>query len=134
MTDPIADMLTRIRNASAVKKADVVLPFSKFKYQLAQLLVAEGWLAAVEHIEREKGSGSFDELRLVLKYNKSGKPAMMNMRRISTPGRRLYADHKHLPYVLNGYGMAVISTSQGLLSDKQARTQKVGGEIVCEIY
>jgi small subunit ribosomal protein S8 len=134
MTDPIADMLTRIRNAQAVRKVNVAVPFSVFKHNLAKLLVAEGWLSGVEHIAAPKGSGSFDELRVTLKYTKSGKPAIINLRRISKPGRRVYRDADSLPRVLNGLGTAIISTSQGLLTSQQARRTHLGGEIICEIY
>ncbi len=134
MTDPISDMLTRIRNAQSVKKTDLVFPFSKFKYKLAQLLVEEGWVQSVEKIALKKGSGSFDQLKIVLKYNKSGKPIIMSLKRISKPGRRLYTDYKNLPYVLNGLGIVIISTSRGLFTDKKARKEKIGGEIICEIY
>ncbi|MDP3899500.1 MAG: 30S ribosomal protein S8 [bacterium] len=134
MTDPIADMLTRIRNAQAVKKADVVLPFSKFKYELAKLLLTEGWLQAVEKITKQKGKGSFDELKLTLKYNKSGKPAISSLTRISKPGRRIYTEYKTAPYVLNGLGIAVISTSKGLMTNKRSRREKIGGEVIFEIY
>jgi len=133
MTDPIADMLTRIRNAQAVKKTEVVLPFSKFKYNLAQLLVKEGWLAGVEKTAKSTKRG-FDEMCLKLKYHKSGKPVIMSLNRISKPGRRVYVDYQHLPYVLNNLGIAVVSTSRGLMTNKEARRAKIGGEVVCEIY
>ena len=133
MTDPISDMLTRIRNAQAVKKTEVVLPFSKFKYNLGKLLVDEGWLAGVEKVKYGKGQ-NFNELRIKLKYNKSGKPAITKLKKVSKPGRRIYADYQRLPYVLNNLGIAVISTSKGLMTNKKARKEKIGGEVVCEIY
>ncbi len=133
MTDPIADMLTRIRNAQAVRKTDVVLPFSKFKYSLAQLLVKEGWLLEAEKISKGE-KRVFDEIKIKLKYKGNGKPVILNLKKVSKPGRRVYADHKNLPYVLNNLGIAVISTSQGLMSNKKAYREKVGGEIICEIY
>lgn len=132
MTDPIADMLTRIRNAQAVKKPEVTVPYSKFKHQLAELLVREGWLAGTQTIPSAKGN--FSELLLQLKYAKSGRPAMMKLTRVSTPGRRVYTGTKRLPYVLNGFGMAVVSTSSGLMTNIEARKKGVGGEVVCEIY
>lgn len=125
-------MLTRIRNAQAVKKAEVVVPYGKFKHQLATLLASEGWLAGVEKVDSSKGN--YAELRLKLKYTKSGRPAMMKISRVSTPGRRVYAGKERLPFVLNGMGIAVISTSQGLMTNIEARKKGVGGEIVCEIY
>lgn len=133
MTDPIADMLTRIRNAQAVKKTEVCLPFSKFKYNLALVLVQEGWLEGSEKMAAGQKS-SFDQLCLKLKYNKSGKSVIMNIKRVSKPGRRVYANYQELPYVLNGLGIAIISTSQGLMTNKQARRAKIGGEVICEIY
>lgn len=132
MTDPIADMLTRIRNAQAVKKTEVAVPFSKFKYNLAQVLAEEGWLVSVEENSADKNN--FRELRLKLKYHKSGRPVIMSLRRVSKPGRRVYVDYEHLPRVLNGLGVAVVSTSHGLMTNKEARRAKIGGEIICEIY
>ena len=132
-SDPIADMLTRIRNAQAVNKTEVILPFSKFKHNLAGLLVSEGLLIGLEKIN-EGGKTNFNQLKLTLKYNRSGKPAISNIKKISKPGRRVYTNHQHLPYVLNGFGIAVVSTSKGLMTNKQARKEKIGGEIICEIY
>ncbi len=133
MTDPISDMLTRIRNAQAAKKAEVVLPFSKFKYNLANLLVEEGWLLGVEK-KAKGGKRPFDEIKIKLKYKSNGKPAILSLKRVSKPGRRVYADCRNMPYILNNLGIAVISTSKGLISNKKARKEKIGGEIVCEIY
>jgi len=133
MTDPIADMLTRIRNAQSVRKTEVVLPFSKFKYNLAELLVSEGWLLGVEKVAKGE-KRFFDEIKLKLKYKSNNKPAILSLKRISKPGRRVYVDYQNLPYVLNNLGIAVISTSKGLMSNKKAKKEKIGGEIVCEIY
>ena len=132
-SDPIADMLTRIRNAQAVNKTEVILPFSKFKFNLATLLVSEGLLISADKIS-ESSKVSFNQLKLVLKYNRSGKPVMTSIQKVSKPGRRVYTDHLKLPYVLNGLGIAVISTSKGLMTNKKARKIKMGGEIICEIY
>ena len=132
-SDPIADMLTRIRNAQAVNKTEVILPFSKFKFNLATLLVSEGLLVSADKIE-ESSKSSFNQLKLVLKYNRSGKPVMTSIQKVSKPGRRVYTDHQKLPYVLNGLGIAIISTSQGLMTNKKARKVKMGGEVICEIY
>ena len=137
MTDPIADMLTRIRNASAIKKPDVVLPMSKMKFEVAKILKKEGWVNDVEVI---KGSGkkneanAFDELKIALKYKKSGKPYITSIKRISKPGLRVYTNKVSLPKVLNNLGIAIISTSSGLMTNKEARKQGLGGEIICEIY
>lgn len=129
MTDPIADMLTRIRNAVAVKKPEVVLPFSKLKFSIAKLLETEKYLAKVEKFK----TGQFDELKISLIYTEKG-PAIRHIKRISTPGQRIYVSGKEMPTVLNGYGTAVVSTSQGIMTNKEARKKNVGGELVCEIW
>lgn len=137
MTDPIADMLTRIRNASAVGKSEVVLPMSKIKYNVAKILKKEGWIESVEEIKtngKKNASFQFDEIRIVLKYKKDKKPAITNLKRISKPGLKIYADKNNIPRVLNNLGMAIISTSRGLKTDKEARREGVGGEVICEIY
>lgn len=129
MTDPIADMLTRIRNAQLVGKDFVILPSSKLKFNLANILVKQGYLLQAEKVEE----GGRPTLRLKLKYiNKE--PIIKNLKRISKPGRRVYLKKKQLPYVLNNMGMAVISTSNGLMTNKEARQKNLGGEIICEIY
>ena len=129
MTDPIADMLTRIRNAQAVKKSDVVVPYSKLKMNLANILVKEGYLGMAEKID-EAGKVI---IKITIKYEPNG-PVIKNLKRISKPGRRVYVGTKDLPYVLNNIGIAVISTSQGLHTNKVAREKKLGGEVLCEIY
>jgi len=137
MTDPIADMLTRIRNAQAVKKPELVLPMSKIKFEIAKILKQEGWILDAEIIKTEiekNRSKSFDQLRLVLKYKKSGKSVITSIKRISKPGLRIYAGKDNLPKVLNGFGMAVISTPEGMMTNKEARKKKIGGEIICEVY
>jgi small subunit ribosomal protein S8 len=137
MIDPIGDMLTRIRNASAARKAEVVLPMSKIKHEIAKIFKTEGWVHEVEVI---KGAGvknktaAFDQLRIVLKYKKSGRPAISNLKRISKPGLRIYVGAKDLPHVLNNLGIAIVSTPQGMMTNREARKQGVGGEVVCEIY
>lgn len=128
MTDPIADMLTRIRNALAVRKVDVVLPYSRLKAAIADILMREGWVAHVEHLERD-----FGQLRLVLKYDATGRPAIHSLKRMSRPGRRTYAGHDELRAVKNGYGCAIISTSRGVMTNKEAHKLGVGGELLCEI-
>lgn len=144
MTDPIADMLARIRNASAVKKKDVIMPMSKIKYEIAKILKREGWVLDVEKIkddskvESKEGSKSkkmiFEELKIVLKYKKSGKPSFSSIKRISKPGLRVYTGKAELPRVLNNLGIAIISTPQGLMTNKEARKSGTGGEVICEIY
>jgi small subunit ribosomal protein S8 len=137
MTDPIADMLTRIRNASAVKKHEVLLPMSKIKHEIAKILKVEGWVNDVEIIKMPSAKNkfsSFDELKIILKYKKSGRPTISSIKRISKPGLRIYANKDNLPVVLDNFGMAVISTSKGLMSNKEAKKQNLGGEVICEIY
>lgn len=149
MTDPIADMLTRIRNAQMVKKSDVVIPYSKLKFNILSLLAKEGWLQAVSKIEpssskqvKSKTSRSpsserasrFTTLAVKLKYNSEQRPHINQLKRVSKPGRRVYVSKDKIPLVLNGKGTSIISTSRGLLTDKDARKQKVGGEVICEIY
>lgn len=137
MTDPIADMLTRIRNALAVKKHEVVMPMNKIKYEIAKILKDEGLIYDVE-IKESQGKKNktcvFNELVVTLKYRKSGKPCVMSLQRISKPGLRIYAKKDNLPKVLNNLGIAIISTPQGLMTNKRARKKGLGGEVICEIY
>lgn len=143
MTDPIADMLTRIRNAQMVKKSELVLPYSRLKMNIIDLLVKEHWLQSAEKIEPLTGKtirkgatpGRFSSIKIKLHYNQeSNDPKISSLERISKPGRRVYVSKENIPYVLNGQGLAVISTSRGLLTDREARKQKIGGEVVCAIY
>lgn len=137
MTDPIADMLTRIRNASAVKKHEVVLPMSKLKHEIAKILEKEGWIQKIEIVKSDiekNGSRKFDELRIILKYKKSGKPYITHLKRVSRPGLRIYTGKDDIPKVLNNFGISIISTPKGLMTNKEARKRNIGGEIVCEIY
>jgi small subunit ribosomal protein S8 len=134
MTDPIADMLTRIRNAAAAGKGDVVLPMSKIKYQIAKILEQEGWIQKCEEVTDGATNKAFKEIKLVLKYKKSGRPAITSIKRISKPGLRVYHGKDDFRKVLNGLGMAIVSTSQGMMTVKEAKKQKIGGEVICEIY
>ena len=137
MTDPISDMLTRIRNASAVGKDEVVLPMSKIKREIAKILEREGWVGKVEviKIKSEKNSSAvFDNLKIALKYKNGKNSAISSLKRISKPGLKIYVNKDKLPKVLNNLGIAIISTSQGLMTNKEARKKKVGGEVICEIY
>ena len=128
MTDPIADMLTRIRNALAVKKTKVVLPHSKIKLAIAGILKQRGYIN-----DFEKTDDNYGEIKISLKYQ-NGKPAISNLKRISKPGRRVYAPKDDLPRVLNNLGIAILSTSQGLMTNIDAKKKGVGGEVLCEIY
>lgn len=134
--DPIADMFTRIRNASAVKKTEIVLPLSKLKYEIAKILETEGWIKKAEIIPGgpDGQSSRFDELRLQLKYRKNGKPQITSIQRTSRPGLRVYVGKEEVPTVLNNFGFAILSTSQGLLTNREAKKRKVGGEILGEIF
>lgn len=137
MTDPIADMLTRIRNATAAKKSELVLPMSKIKHEIAKILQKEGWILDARTVKKQiakNQSNSFDELKIVLKYKKSGKPFIASIKRISKPGLRIYVKKNDLPRVLNNFGMAIISTPKGLMTNKEARKANLGGEVLCEIY
>ena len=129
-TDPIADMLTRIRNANAVSHPSVEMPSSKLKVALARLLKEEGFIASYE----EKVDGSFKTLSIELKYDENKKPVISSLRRVSKPGLRSYCKAKNLPQVLGGMGVAIVSTSKGLLSDRKARKENLGGEILAYIY
>ena len=134
MTDPIADMLTRIRNAQTVSKTEVVVPFSKMKLEIATILKQEGFIKSVATREAGSDGNRFDEIIIGLKYANSKEPAITSLKRISKPGERVYATKDQLPRVLNNLGMAIISTSKGLLTNKEAKKQGVGGEVICEIY
>ncbi len=128
MTDPISDMLTRIRNAQMVRKSDVSLPYSKLKFALAKLLEKEGYVGKVERTEVAK----FPELRIELSYEGKA-PKIQTVRRVSRPGRRVYAKYTELPRVLSDFGIAIISTPNGMMTNKEARARHLGGEVICEI-
>lgn len=130
MTDPIADMLTRVRNASAVGHKRVVMPSSKMKESLAELLVSEGYIDRYE----VKVAGSGKELTLVMRYGDHRNSAISGVTRISKPGHRIYRGASEIPRVQGGLGVAIVSTSQGLLPDREARRRRLGGEIVCEVW
>ena len=132
MTDPIADMLTRIRNAYMVRKADVLVPHSKIKFAVAQILQKEKYISKVEEVDAIDDN-KFKMIRIKLKYNDK-KSAITSIKRISKVGRRVYVDKQNLPKVLNRLGVAVMSTSQGIMTNKQAKKLGVGGEIICEVY
>ena len=129
-TDPIADMLTRIRNANIVSHESVEMPSSNLKVELAKLLKEEGYISNYE----VKESGAFKTLNITLKYDEKNKPVITNLKRISKPGLRTYCKAKNLPKVLGGMGIVIVSTSKGLLTDRKARQEKVGGEILCYVW
>jgi small subunit ribosomal protein S8 len=130
-TDPIADMLTRIRNAVAIANATVDVPASKFKKALADVLVREGYLKSVERADQRTGH---PVLRIGLKYGPKRASIIHQIKRVSKPGRRAYAKAKQVPVVRGGLGVAVISTPNGLLVDRDARRKNVGGEVICEVW
>ncbi len=134
--DPIADMFTRIRNASAVKKSEIVLPLSKLKLEIAKILETEGWIkkAAIIAGGLNGRHNNFDQLQIQLKYHKNGKPQISSIKRISRPGLRIYVSKDEIPTVLNNFGIAIISTSRGLMTNKQAKKNNIGGEVLGEIY
>jgi small subunit ribosomal protein S8 len=132
MTDPIADMLTRLRNANTAFHDDVVMPTSKLKEALAGILQREGYISgfAVEQDDTRPRP----RLRIVLKYTPDRKRTIMGIRRISKPGLRVYSKADTVPRVLGGMGIAILSTNQGLMTDREARERKVGGEVLCQVW
>ena len=129
-TDPIADMLTRIRNANSAKHKTVDVPSSKMKLGIAQILFDEGYIKSFEEIKDDTQG----IIRITLKYDEKGKKVISGIKRISKPGLRIYASKDELPKVLNGLGIAIISTSKGLVTDKKARELGVGGEVLAYIW
>lgn len=128
-TDPISDFLTRLRNALLAKKDSVTSPSSRMKFAIAKILEKEGYVANVA----EKTEGPKKVLTIGLKYD-NYEPAARAIKRVSTPGRRIYRSAKDLPVVLSDRGLAIVSTSQGVMTNKEARKRKLGGEVLCEIY
>jgi small subunit ribosomal protein S8 len=132
MTDPIADLLTRIRNAIMAGHKVVEAPASNLKKEIARILFEKGFILSYKVVE---GDGPQGVLKIALKYNsKSKQPAIKAIQRISRPGLRQYTGVEELPRVLNGLGVAIISTSKGLMTDKEARKEKIGGEVLCYVY
>ncbi|MFJ8263923.1 30S ribosomal protein S8 [Rummeliibacillus sp. NPDC094406] len=130
MTDPIADMLTRIRNANMVRHEKLELPGSNIKKEIAEILKREGFIRDVEYVEDDKQG----IIRIFLKYGQNNERVITGLKRISKPGLRVYAKTDEVPKVLNGLGIALVSTSQGLLTDKEARAKKVGGEVLAYVW
>ena len=129
MTDPICDMLNRIRNAQAVLKDTVNIPFSDLKYEIAKILEKQRFVAKIE----KKGKKMKRTIEVTLKYD-ANQPVISGLKRVSKPGQRIYKKAKELKPVKGGYGVAVISTPKGLMTDKEARKKKLGGEVICEIW
>jgi small subunit ribosomal protein S8 len=130
MTDPIADMLTRIRNAVRVKRPYVDMPLSKVKRGVADVLKREGFIWDYKEVEGDPAA----QLRIELKYGPNDELVIRHVKRVSTPGRRVYARSADLKPVLDGMGIAVVSTSKGVVSDREARQQNIGGEVLCEVW
>ena len=131
MTDPIADFLTRIRNAYSAGKKVVEIPSSNMKVALTKILFEKGYILSWKLVEGEP----FNTIKIALKYHPQTKtPAIKKIQRVSTPGLRKYADVKNMPRVLNGLGVAILSTSKGVITDKEARELNVGGEVICYVY
>ena len=130
MTDPIADMLTRIRNALMVNKETVEVPSSKMKKAIAEIMLAEGYVSDVKFVE----DGLSGKLVITLKYAGKRQPVINGLQRISTPGLRTYANVESMPKVMDGLGVAILSTNKGVMTDKQAKAANVGGEVLCYIW
>ena len=130
MTDPIADMLTRIRNANAIKRKTVEMPASKLKVAIAEALKQEGFVQGYEVLAGEPNS----TLKLTLKYGPEGERVIRSIDRVSKPGRRVYSGSQDLPRVVRGQGIYVLSTPKGVVSDRTARKERVGGEVLCKVF
>jgi len=130
VTDPLSDMLTRIRNANMTKHVKVDIPVSKMKVSVAEILKDEGYIKNYKFIKDKKHG----ILRIYLKYDKFNEGVITGLKRMSKPGRRLYVNKKEIPFVLNGMGIAILSTSKGVLPDRKARELNVGGELLCSIW
>jgi len=130
MQDPIGDMLTRIRNAQAVRHQIVDIPFSKMKLKIAEILKQEGFI--LDFKKQRKNSQKI--IKIKLKYLENNVPAISGLKRVSKPSRRIYKKTKEIKKVKSGYGIAIISTSKGLMTDKEAKKRKLGGEVICEIW
>src|SRR5687768_6576985 len=133
MTDPISDMLSRIRNASLARHDRTEIPASRLKAAVAEILKSEGFIADVRKAE-EVGAGGQGKLTIVLKYGRDRQSAIDGIRRVSRPGRRVYVRHDRIPKVYSGLGISILSTSHGLMSDREARKNKLGGELLCEVW
>jgi small subunit ribosomal protein S8 len=132
MTDPIADFLTRLRNAAGAQHHDVTMPSSKLKSEVARILKEQGYIEAYE--VRPSAENPGDELNVTLKYTDERKPVISGLERVSRPGRRTYVDHAHIPRIQGGMGTAIISTSKGVMTGHDARREGVGGEVVARVW
>ncbi len=130
MTDPISDMLTRMRNALKIKQKFVIIPFSKFKLDILNAMKNSGYLEKVE----ESGEIPAKFLKVTFKYNENGQPIIHGLKKVSKPGRKIYVTSNKLPVVLSGLGIAILSTSSGVMTNLEAKKKNLGGECICEIY
>jgi small subunit ribosomal protein S8 len=130
VNDPVGDMLTRVRNANLAYKDDLVVPASKMSRSILQILAAEGYIGGFS----EEGEGIERVLRVTLKYDAKRQRTISGIKRVSKPGRRVYAGHDHLPRVLGGLGIAIISTSQGVMTDRDAARKRIGGEVLAHVW
>ncbi len=130
MTDPISDMLTRMRNALKIKQKFVIIPFSKFKLDILEVIKNNGYLDEV----KEMGAVPAKFLKVTFKYNENGQPSIHGLKKISKPGRKMYVTSSKLPVVLSGLGIAILSTSAGVMTNLEAKKKNLGGETICEIY
>jgi len=132
MTDPIADMLTRIRNASRARHQKVVVPWSRVKESIVKVLIAEGYLKDAKKVKAAQGGG--DELVIQIKFDKENQPIILQLRRVSSPGRRVYVGAKSVTPVRKGLGVNVLSTPKGIMVDREAQKAKLGGELICSVW
>lgn len=132
LTDPIADMLTRIRNGALARHDRIELPASKLKFAVAEILKSEGYIADVQ--KSDDADETKKKITIVLKYGRDRQSAIDGIKRISRPGRRVYVRHDRIPRVFSGLGISILSTSRGLVSDRDARRLKLGGELLCEVW
>ncbi|TSC53216.1 MAG: small subunit ribosomal protein S8 [Parcubacteria group bacterium LiPW_72] len=130
MTDPIADLFTKIRNALAASRKEVILMSSRMKLAVVEILKKEGYIT--DYVT--ENDSAFEKLRIILKYSEGNKPAMKEVARVSKPGRRIYQSYKDLKAVKGGLGIAIVSTPQGLMTSREARKKRLGGEVICEIF
>jgi small subunit ribosomal protein S8 len=133
MTDPVSDFLTRLRNAAKAQHHDVKIPASKLKTELARILKEQGYIEAYE-VGAADGGRPGDEITVTLKYTDDRKPVISGLERVSRPGRRTYVDHAHIPRIQGGMGTAIISTSKGVMTGHEARSEGVGGEVVARVW
>ena len=129
-SDPIADMLTKIRNAALAKKNSVMVSSSKSKKEICKILKSEGYVNSFKEVEED----SKNYLKISLKYDLDNNSVIRGIQRLSTPGRRMYSGYKDMPRIFNGYGILIVSTSQGIITAKKAKEQKIGGELICSVW